>query len=106
MNHSDACNRVRLAVSRIGGLILEYKTGALKDEHGRLIRFGSPGASDLIACIEGKFVAIEVKVGKDPWRKDQRDFGLAVEAAGGLYVLARFDGMEDGVSTLMEALGC
>jgi len=42
MNHSDACNRVRLAVSRIGGLILEYKTGALKDEPNRISRRQRP----------------------------------------------------------------
>jgi hypothetical protein len=103
--HSDCCNLIRLEVSKIGGLILEFKTGALKDEHGRLIRFGSPGASDLIACIDGKFIAIEVKFGADRWRPEQRKFAAAVEAAGGHYLLARFDGIEDGVETLREALG-
>jgi hypothetical protein len=105
-SHSDACNLVRLAISRIGGLVLEYKTGALKDEHGRLIRFGSPGASDLIACIGGRFVAIEVKVGADRWRPEQQRFAAAVKAAGGLHVVARFSEVEDGVETLRAAMSC
>jgi hypothetical protein len=95
---------MRLAVSKMGGLVLEFKTGALKDQHGRLIRFGQEGASDLIACIEGRFIAIEVKLGRDAWRPAQWKFAAAVKKAGGLHVLARFSDVEDGVETLREAL--
>jgi hypothetical protein len=101
MNHADACNLIRLAVSELGGLCLEYKTGALKDGNGRLIRFGLPGASDLIACIDGRAFFIEVKVGRDRQRPEQRKFQAAVERAGGRYVLARFPG---GIEALKEAV--
>jgi hypothetical protein len=101
MKHSDACNLVRLAVSEAGGLALPYNTGALEDANGRLIKFGLPGASDLIACVAGRAFFIEVKVGKDAWRTEQRKFADAVERTGGRYVLARFPG---GIETVKAAL--
>jgi hypothetical protein len=104
MKHSDACNRIRLAVSEMGGLSLPYTTGGFKDADDRLIRVGRPGASDIIACIGGRAVFVEVKVGYDKWRCDQKDFAKAVRASGGLYVLARFTDTEDGVETLRAAL--
>jgi hypothetical protein len=103
VKHSDACNRIRLAVSEMGGLSLPYTTGMF-EAAGRPVKVGREGASDIIACIDGRFVAIEVKVGHDTWRLDQRMFRSAVERAGGVYVLARFTPDVDGVETLRAAL--
>jgi hypothetical protein len=106
MKHSDACNRIRLAVSEMGGIALPYTTGMFRQMDGdRPVKVGREGASDIIACIGGKFVAIETKVGCDVWRDDQQLFADAVRKAGGLYVLARFSDTEDGVETLRAALG-
>jgi hypothetical protein len=105
MKHSDACNRIRLAVSEMGGLSLPYTTGMFRQMDGdRPVKVGREGASDIIACIGGRFVAIEVKVGVDYWRDEQQVFATAVHKAGGLYVLARFHDYEDGVATLRAAL--
>ena len=102
MNHAAACNLVRLAVSEMGGICLPYTTGGFRDETGRLVKVGLPGASDLVACINGRFYGIEVKVGRDRQRLAQKKFQAAVERAGGKYVLARFP--SPGVEALKEAV--
>jgi hypothetical protein len=65
---STVLAEIRLALSRIPGVICwRNNTGALRDETGRLMRFGlADGSSDLICCAWGRFVAIEVK--RDPPR--------------------------------------
>lgn len=103
MNHAAAANLVRLAISACGGIVLPYTTGGFLDLNGRLIRVGKVGASDLIACVRGRFVAAEVKVGKDRQRPEQQKFQAAIERAGGLYVLCRFE-PGDGVATIKDAL--
>jgi hypothetical protein len=70
MKHSDAVNRIRLAVSEMGGLSVPYTVGmfrTLEDER-------------------------RIKIAQ------------AVKAAGGRYVLVRFDERTDGVETLKRAL--
>jgi hypothetical protein len=107
MNHASAVNRIRLAVSDLGGLSLPYTVGMFQrwqDPESRPIRIGEPGTSDTIACIRGRFVGIEVKVGNDVHRADQKSFQRAIEAAGGLYILARFTDTLDGVATLRRAV--
>lgn len=43
------------------------------------------GKSDIIACIRGKFVAIEIKFGKDTQKRRQKSFEKRVLQAGGVY---------------------
>jgi hypothetical protein len=103
--HSDAVNLVRLAVSEMGGLILPYTTGMfLSPDNGRPVHVGLAGAADTFCCYRGRFFAIEIKLGTDPWRADQRKFQRAVQDAGGTYVLARFSDNEDGAETVRDAL--
>lgn len=88
MTHSDLVNDILLTVSP-HGLAWNNNTGALKDQTGRLVRYGLPGSSDVLACIRGRFVGIEAKVGRDRQRTNQQDFSNAVHQAGGIYILAR-----------------
>lgn len=87
MTHGDLVNEILLEISPLG-LAWSNRTGAIKTED-RFLRYGLVGSSDILACIKGRFVAIEAKVGKDPQRKHQADFETAVVAAGGIYILAR-----------------
>lgn len=107
LKHSDACNRIRLAISDMGGISVPYTVGMFRqiDPPYRIVKVGKPGVSDVLACIRGRFVAVEVKVGSDTQRKTQKPFQAAIEAQGGIYVLARFSETEDGVETLRRALG-
>ena len=52
-----------------------------------------PGISDVVGfnCRTNKFVAIEIKLGSDDLRPEQRDFMAKVKAAGGeVYVVRDF----------------
>ena len=64
-------------------------TGAYKTEHGSFIRFGSKGAADIFVCANGRMIGIEVKTASGKLSPDQEAFGKALEAAGGIYIVAR-----------------
>jgi hypothetical protein len=88
VTHSDLVNSILLELAPIG-LCWNNNTGALRDKTDRLVRYGLPGSADILACIKGRFVSIECKVGRDFIRKNQRDFAGAVARNGGIYILAR-----------------
>jgi hypothetical protein len=104
MTHADLVNRLLIAVSPFG-LAWSNNTGALKHD-GRMIRYGLPGSSDILACVNGKLFGIEAKVGRDAWRPKQRAFAEALNRAGGTYILARStDGTgDDAVAHTLEAI--
>lgn len=104
MTHADLVNRLLLAVSPLG-LAWSNATGAVKNE-GRMLRYGLPGSSDILACIGGRMFGIEAKVGRDAWRPKQRAFADALTRAGGTYILARStDGTgDDAVAQTLEAI--
>lgn len=87
MTHGDLVNSILLTLSP-HGLAWSNPTGALKVED-RFIRYGLSGSSDVLACIKGRFVGVEAKVGRDTHRANQRRFADAVHSAGGIYILAR-----------------
>jgi hypothetical protein len=88
MTHGDLVNLVRLHLAPLG-LSWPNNTGALKDATGRLVRYGFPGSPDVIACIKGRFVGVECKVGKDRASEQQVRFSTALESHAGIYILAR-----------------
>jgi hypothetical protein len=104
LKHSDAVARIRLAISMMGGLSVPYTVGTFRAmDSERAIRVGTPGVSDVIACIDGRAIFVEVKVGADRQRDEQKSFQRAAEKAGALSVLAKFTDKEDGVSALKAA---
>lgn len=64
------------------------------------------GKPDIIACINGRFVAFELKVGANDLQDDQKIHKLRIERSGGLhyspYTLSEFieilEGLENGQS--------
>ena len=74
--------------------------GAAKTEDGRFVRFGIPGASDIIGVLPGgRFLAVECKRSTGGRVSDQQKAFLEkIEKAGGLAVIAT--SLED----LMEAI--
>lgn len=66
-------------------------TGALKDETGRLIRFGLPGSTDISGIIapSGRRLEIECKTETGRLRPEQAAFGEMIVRQGGVYILAR-----------------
>lgn len=64
-------------------------TGAYKTETGQYVKYGLPGASDILALIRGVLVCIEVKSAKGKLSPNQIAFKEAIEKNGGVYIVAR-----------------
>lgn len=47
--------------------------------------WASKGAPDLIVCINGRFVAFELKVGSNDMQDDQKIHKIRIERSGGLH---------------------
>lgn len=63
-------------------------TGATRIE-GRYIRFGSPGSPDIVACVKGRFWAIETKRPGGRLSDAQKAVCAAIEKAEGIYLVIR-----------------
>ena len=127
MKERDLQNRILVALSREGcrpvwtndtgaavsPAILKHRISerdvgktigqALPKSLTRLIRYGRVGSSDILGVMPGgRFLGVEVKVGSNTQSEEQERFQAAVEAAGGLYVLAY--SVEDAVTAVRAAL--
>lgn len=82
--------------------VWRLNNGAFYNPAGRLIRVGPKGLPDVDGWIgiDGRAVrlAIEVKVGRDKMSPEQESFKNALNAAGGIYVIART--VEDCIAAL------
>lgn len=77
------------------GYVARVNTTGMYD--GRLKRYRHSGAThgvaDLVGTFKGKSVSVEVKFGRDKQSERQEKYQRQVEAAGGVYIIARsFDG--------------
>ena len=77
------------AAERIRGLLSIDDPRPLYVSAGRLVQYGAPGQPDIMAIVAGRFVGIEVKTEISRQSANQRIWQAAIEAAGGVYVLAR-----------------
>ena len=103
MTEMNRLRSIMLGISKPGVRIWRNNCGALKDQDGRLIRFGvaNPGGSDLIGwrsmtvtpdMVGSKvavFLAIEVKGERGRATDAQVNFIARVKADGGLAGVAR-----------------
>lgn len=65
---------------------------SITTQKGRFIpqgKAGGKGAGDISAIISGKFVSIEVKIGKDRQSEDQKTFQKELENSGGVYFVTK-----------------
>jgi hypothetical protein len=62
---------------------------AFKTERGGFYRVGTPGAPDIIGCVDGKFAGLEVKTAKGKLSDDQEAFAGRLHANGGRYAIVR-----------------
>ena len=103
MNEMNRLRSIMLGLSTPGVRLFRNNVGALKDQEGRLVRYGvaNPGGSDLIGWrsveitpdMVGKkiavFLAIEVKGERGRATDAQVNFIDRVKADGGLAGIAR-----------------
>lgn len=64
--------------------------------------FSGKGKPDIIACIKGRFVAFELKVGSNDMQEDQKLHKTWIERSGGLhyapYTLSEFKSIVDALN--------
>jgi len=81
-----------------GGVVIRVNSGGTLTKRGGHIRLADEGCSDAIACLYGRFIAIEFKrTGKTASDK-QREFGQRVVDAGGIFLVI------DNLDTLTHEL--
>jgi len=97
----------------------EYKrtrsiTAAMKKL--QVVRYGTVGFPDLAGVYCGVFVGIEIKVGKDRQRKEQKWMEETIEKAGGIYILltdkksiaeqlTRLDAIKENIELIQKIKG-
>jgi hypothetical protein len=92
MNEQTLMNEIAMAISfKFRALVLRANAGDFIGPSGNRIKGMPAGTSDLIVCLPplGRFVGIEVKTEKGRQSEQQASFQAAVQARGGIYVLAR-----------------
>ena len=79
---------IRLALGRIPDLVLWRNPVGFDDRAGQ--RYGlQPGASDLIGCLAGRFIALEVKTQTGRPSQEQVRFLKLVRDKGGFAAIVR-----------------
>ena len=63
--------------------------GRIREMKGQWLPGQNNGASDVACVIDGRFCAIEVKVGRDRQRPHQHSYQNRIQESGGLYFIAR-----------------
>ncbi len=74
--------------------IWRNNTGVGIAPNGRRVRFGTPGAADIIGILTianglGRFIALEVKSATGRVRPEQQAWGAMVRKHGGFYAVVR-----------------
>lgn len=81
--------------------------GTYNEALGKYIFSGSTkGVSDVLACVNGKLICIEVKRSKgDTQREKQKLFQDRIEAAGGKYFIAKsFEGFKNDYNQIIKEI--
>jgi hypothetical protein len=100
--HGDLVNDILIELSQIG-LVWSNQTGqgwtgkyagrqangAVVIANARPVKFGLPGSTDVLACVKGRMVVVEVKTGTGRLQQNQKDFRAAADRAGALHIEAR-----------------
>jgi hypothetical protein len=89
--HQTLLNQIKLFLAPFGLVYSQDTPGLAYDRNGNPFKAGLKGAADLIAILKptGRALAVEVKTGTGKLSTAQRNYGLAVERAGGIFVCAR-----------------
>lgn len=83
--HDDLVRSIRLYLSEVGALSVHIPTpGLVFDRNGKQIKLGKKGVLDIAACLKGRFVAIDAKIGRDKLKSEQVNYANAVIRSGGI----------------------
>lgn len=88
---NELTKQVMKAIRASGGYAVRINTtGFYKEDLGKWINgTTTKGTADIHACLFGKHLSLEIKVGNDTQSEDQKDIERQVLASGGVYLLVR-----------------
>ena len=84
-------HEILCAISALeGALFYRRNVGVFRAMRGNgVVRAGIPGQADIGGMYRGRAVEVEVKTQQGRLSEEQRRWKLAVESAGGLFIVAR-----------------
>lgn len=81
---------ILIAVTALpGAMFWRASSGVFKTERGGFVRANAVGCPDVLGVYQGRFVGIEVKTPAGRQSPAQKRFQVAVELAGGVYLVTR-----------------
>ncbi len=90
MSEGQIQDEIRLALSEEPGLVLWRNNVGVAQHRGARVVYGlAVGSADLIGCLDGRFVALEVKTPTGRLAPDQRRWADLVRARGGFVATVR-----------------
>lgn len=90
MKEQGLMNAIIIAVgARPDTLVIRVNAGRFQGWNGGAVKGAAPGTSDLVLCVAGNFLALEVKTDTGRQSDAQHRFQSAVEARGGVYRVVR-----------------
>lgn len=92
-------NQIIAYLKLSGHYVWRQNTGAMTTKEGRFVKFGHKGISDVLGIAkDGRFIAVEAKVGKNKPTRFQSDFLQEVKDRGG-YATVAYD-LQDVINLL------
>ncbi len=92
MSEQDLVNQIIDYLTRINAVATRINSGKIiitgKDGHRRAFNGAPKGTSDILACIHGRYVAIECKLEGETTTPEQVEFLAKVGRAGGIAIVA------------------
>ena len=88
LSESDIQRQILSWLKQRGIFHYRQNTGMAKLKGGFWVRFGKPGAPDIVAIVAGRFIGIEVKKVGGKQSSAQKEYELELTRAGGLYIVA------------------
>ena len=87
---NELTNNIIDFIYRQGGYAWKStSTGVFDQRRGIFRTAAKKGVADILACRNGRFIAIEIKIGKDRLSPEQEGFLKNIEYAGGLWFVAK-----------------
>jgi hypothetical protein len=90
MSEGHIQDEIRLALSDEPGLVLWRNNTGVAEHRGARVRYGlAVGSADLVGCLRGRFVALEVKTPTGRATQEQRQWLAVVRLHGGFAAVVR-----------------
>lgn len=101
--HSNLLKKTLLALCKIPlTRAWRNESGTAKSFDGqRIIKFGLKGSSDILGISDSIFLAIEIKIGPDKQREEQKNFEKMITECKGFYFIVR---NENDIKIIVERL--